>query len=121
MTATENRDDQVARITEITSTEQWTREVLASKSPVLVDYWAEWCGPCRMVGPAIEQLSSEYEGRVKFVKVNVDNNGELAERYNIVSIPTLSIFKDGKIIAQKIGAAAKGSIKNMIDEAAFAS
>lgn len=73
-----------------------------------------------MVSPALEQLSSEYEGRVKFAKVNVDDNSELVERYNIVSIPTLSIFKDGKIAAQKIGAAAKGSIKNMIDEVALA-
>lgn len=104
----------------ITSGEQWMAEVLGSKLPVLVDFWAEWCGPCRMVGPAIEQLSGEYDGRVKFVKVNVDDNGELAERYGIVSIPTLSVFKDGKIAAQKIGAAAKGSIKKMIDEVALA-
>lgn len=105
---------------DITSDEQWNAEVIDSKLPVLVDFWAEWCGPCRMVSPAVEQLSNEYEGRVKFVKVNVDDNSGLTERYGIVSIPTLSIFKGGKIAAQKIGAAAKGSIKNMIDEVAFA-
>jgi thioredoxin 1 len=114
------QDKENQTVAHIMSGEQWTAEVLDSKLPVLVDFWAEWCGPCRMVGPAIEQLAGEYEGRVKFVKVNVDDNGELAERYGIVSIPTLSVFKDGKTAAQKIGAVAKGSIKEMIDEAALA-
>lgn len=114
-----NDDSLTAHPADITSPDQWDKEVLASKLPVLVDFWAPWCSPCRMINPEVEQLSSEYEGRVKFVKVNVDDNSEMAARYNINSIPRLSIFKDSKIAAQKIGAVDKDSLRSMIDEIAL--
>lgn len=88
-----------------------------SSMPVFVDFWAEWCGPCRMVGPVVEDLAGEYEGKVKFVKVNVDQVGELASRYNVFSIPTLILFNKGEIVGQQVGAASKESYQNMIDRA----
>ena len=90
---------------EITSTQQFEEEVLNSSKPVFVDFWAEWCGPCRAVSPAVEEVSKEYDGKVDFVKVNVDQNNELASKYNVFSIPTLAIFQNGKVIAQQAGAA----------------
>jgi thioredoxin 1 len=95
----------------------WEKEVMASQIPVFVDFWAEWCGPCRMVSPVIEELANEYAGKINFVKVNVDENNELASKYNVFSIPTLALFSKGQIVAQQIGAASKGSYKNMIDGA----
>ena len=100
---------------EITSTQQFEQEVLKSTTPVFVDFWAEWCGPCRAVSPAVEELSTEYKEKVDFVKVNVDENNELAQKYNIFSIPTLAIFDNGKVIAQAAGAASKDSIRSYID------
>ncbi len=100
---------------EITSTQQFEQEVLNSTNPVFVDFWAEWCGPCKAVSPTVEELSSEYQDKVDFVKVNVDQNNELAQKYGIFSIPTLAIFKDGKVLAQSAGAASKESIKSYID------
>ncbi len=101
---------------EITSTQQFDQEVLSSANPVFVDFWAEWCGPCKVVSPTVEELSSEYKDKVDFVKVNVDQNNELAQKCNIFSIPTLAIFKDGKVIAQTAGAAPKESIRTYIDK-----
>jgi thioredoxin 1 len=95
----------------------WEKEVMASQIPVFVDFWAEWCGPCRMVSPVIEELANEYAGKINFVKVNVDENNELASKYNVFSIPTLALFSKGQIVAQQVGAASKGSYKNMIDSA----
>jgi thioredoxin 1 len=95
----------------------WEKEVMASSIPVFVDFWAEWCGPCRMVSPVIEELANEYAGKINFVKVNVDENNELASKYNVFSIPTLALFNKGQIVAQQVGAASKGSYKNMIDSA----
>ncbi len=100
---------------EITS-EQWKQQVLNSDKPVFVDFWAEWCGPCRMVSPIVEELSKEYEGKVNFVKVNVDQNRDLASKYNIFSIPTLAIFRNGEVGAQAAGASSKESIRNHIDK-----
>ena len=100
---------------EITSTQQFETDVLNSTNPVFVDFWAEWCGPCRLVSPALEELSRDYEGKVDFVKVNVDENNELAQKYNVFSIPTLAIFKDGQVVSQKVGASSKDSYKTMID------
>ena len=101
---------------EITSTQQFEQEVLNSSLPVFVDFWAEWCGPCRAVSPTVEELSGEYKNKVDFVKVNVDENSELAQKYSIFSIPTLAIFENGKIIAQTAGAASKDSIRSYIDQ-----
>ena len=92
-------------------------DVLESDKLTVVDFWAEWCGPCRMVSPVIEELAGEYSGKVNFVKVNVDENNELASKYNVFSIPTLAIFNKGEVIAQQVGAASKASYKNMIDKA----
>lgn len=83
-------------------------EVLESAVPVLVDFWAVWCGPCRMLTPTIESLASEYEGKVKVAKVNVDENQQLAAKYGIMSIPTVMIFNGGKVVEQYIGVQPKG-------------
>jgi thioredoxin 1 len=102
-------------VNEIKNSQQFEQEVLNSVNPVFVDFWAEWCGPCRAVSPIVEELSKEYGDKVNFVKLNVDENNDLARKYNVFSIPTLAIFKDGEVISQKVGAATKESFKTMID------
>ncbi len=104
-------------VNEIKNSQQFEQQVLNSARPVFVDFWAEWCGPCRSVSPVVEELSGEYDGKVDFVKINVDENGELAQKYNVLSIPTLVIFKNGKIVTQKVGASTKESFKTMLDGA----
>jgi len=104
-------------ITQISDAKSWEVDVINSDIPVFVDFWAEWCGPCRMVGPVVEELASDYDGKVKFVKVNVDEANELASKYNVFSIPTLILLNKGEIISQQVGAASKESYKNMIDRA----
>jgi thioredoxin 1 len=89
------------------ATKTWDAEVLKSDLPVLVDFWAEWCGPCRMVGPAVEQVGKVMAGKVKVAKLNVDENQEIAMKYSVQSIPSLFLFKEGKEIARTIGAAPK--------------
>jgi thioredoxin 1 len=88
-------------------------EVEQSSIPVLVDFWAEWCMPCRMIGPHIDDLAKTYSGRLKVGKVNVDNEAELAGRFNIISIPTLMVFKDGKVVRQQPGALPKQAIEKL--------
>ena len=90
------------------------QDVLKASTPVVVDFWAEWCGPCRMIGPALEEISNEMGGKVKIAKVNVDENPGIASRYGIRSIPTLMLFKDGKLAGQKVGAAPKGDLSRWI-------
>jgi thioredoxin 1 len=99
-----------------TTTNSWDNDVLKSDIPVLVDFWAEWCGPCRMVGPAIEQLSQTMRGRIKVAKLNVDENQEIAMRYGVKSIPSLILFKAGKEVARTIGAAPKEKYQKFIEE-----
>ena len=99
-----------------TTTNLWDNDVLKSELPVFVDFWAEWCGPCRMVGPAIEQLSQTMGDRIKVAKLNVDENQEIAMRYGVRSIPSLILFKAGKEVARTIGAAPKEKYQKFIEE-----
>jgi thioredoxin 1 len=98
------------------TSKSWDADVLGSALPVLVDFWAEWCGPCRMVGPALEQLSQAMSDKIKVAKLNVDENQEIAMRYGIRSIPSLILFKDGKEIARTIGAASKERYQKFVEE-----
>ena len=92
------------------SKSNFDQEVLESAVPVLVDFWAAWCGPCRAVAPAVDAVASEYAGRAKVVKVNVDEEPEIAGRYGVQSIPTLTIFKDGRVVDQIVGMAPQSAI-----------
>jgi thioredoxin 1 len=91
------------------------QDVINAEVPVLVDFWAEWCGPCRMMTPTVDAIANDYLGRLKVGKVNVDENGGIAMRYNIRGIPTLLLFKGGKVVEQKVGAVGKTDVQKMVD------
>ena len=97
------------------SDDSFEDEVLKSETPVLIDYWAEWCGPCKMIAPVIEEISDEYSGRLKVVKLNIDENPVTPPRYGIRGIPTLMLFKDGKVEATKVGALSKSQLTAFVD------
>ena len=100
-----------AAVTERTFTE----DVINAPVPVVVDFWAAWCGPCRLIAPVVEELATAYDGRVKFVKLNVDENPDLAVQYKVMSIPTLGVFKDGKMIERIVGYMPKPELMRQIE------
>ncbi len=93
----------------------WDQDVLNADVPVLVDFWAEWCGPCRMVGPTVDAIADEYQGKLKVGKLNVDENGDTAMRYQVRGIPMFLLFKGGKVVGQKVGAMGKGDFQALVD------
>lgn len=103
--------DKVATLT----ADNFDSEVLQSTTPVLVDFWAEWCGPCKMIGPIIDQIADENDGKAKVGKVNIDDHQQLAVQYNVQSIPTLIVFKNGQIAEQKVGGTSKADLQAMLD------
>jgi len=104
--------DNIVTLTDAT----FESDVLQSDIPVLVDYWAEWCGPCKMITPILEEISGDYEGRVKIAKLNIDENTETPPKYGIRGIPTLMLFKGGEVEATKVGALSKSQLTAFLDQ-----
>ncbi len=103
------------KVLELTD-KNFDQEVLKSSLPVLVDFWAPWCGPCKMIGPIIDELAEEYKGKANIVKINIDENSETSAEYEIRSIPTILIFKDGYIVESVQGSKAKSELKQLLDK-----
>lgn len=101
----------------IVNDSNFKEEVLDAALPVLVDFYADWCGPCKMMAPVVEELAKEYEGRAKFVKINVDESPETRDKYNIMSIPTFILFRNGAVAHTEIGAVGKNVLAGIIDQA----
>ena len=99
------------------SDDSFDADVLKSEGAVLVDFWAEWCGPCKMIAPALEEIAREMDGRVKVAKVNIDDNPRIPQKYGVRGIPTLMLFKDGEVAATKVGALPKGKLVEWIQSA----
>ena len=97
--------------------ETFEPEVLKSETPVLVDYWAEWCGPCKSIAPILDEVAKEYEGRLKIAKLNVDENQQTAAAFDVLSIPTLILFKNGQVAAMKVGALPKNKLQEWVEQA----
>ncbi|NNC23782.1 thioredoxin TrxA [Salinisphaera sp. USBA-960] len=98
-----------------TTDESFSDDVLGASGPVLVDYWAEWCGPCKMIAPVLEELADEYNGKLTIAKLDIDNNQETPPNYGIRSIPTLMLFKDGEVLDTKVGSVSKSQLTEFID------
>ena len=106
----------MGELTKEFTTNNFETEVIQSAQPVLVDFWAEWCGPCRQIAPAVDELAAEYEGRAVVGKVNIDHHPDIASQYGIRSIPNLLVFSDGKVQQQIVGAVGKGEISEAINK-----
>lgn len=98
------------------SDDSFENDVLSAKGPVLVDYWAEWCGPCKQIAPVLDQLADEYDGKLTIAKLNVDENPNIPPRYGIRGIPTLMLFKDGEVAGTKVGAVSKSQLAEFVDQ-----
>ena len=102
--------------TKTVTDDSFQQDVLSASGPVLVDFWAEWCGPCKMIGPALEEISDELDGKVTVAKLNIDDNPDAPAKYGVRGIPTMILFKDGKPAATKVGAAPKSALQSWLEQ-----